>query len=81
MHPIKPPTAQSDAIHEVSSSVILPVGNGDESEVRIIILGLSQPPPTAVANPNKLTFKTEIKSVYNKIIELDITTNFVAIYP
>lgn len=63
MHPIKPPIDQSDAIHDVSSSVILPVGNGDEfSEVRIIKLGLSQPPPIPTANPNKLTFKTKIRS-------------------
>lgn len=55
-HPIKPPIDQSPAIHEVSSSVILPDGNGDSSEVRIIILGLVQPPPIPVANPNKLTF-------------------------
>ena len=55
MHPIKPPIAQSDAIHDASSVVILPVGNGDQSEVRIKILGLVQPTPIPQTKPNKLT--------------------------
>lgn len=43
MLPIKLPMAHNDAIHEPSSIVILPDGNGDFSDVNRNIVGLAHP--------------------------------------
>lgn len=52
---IKPPTTVSDAIHPASSIDILPDGNGDSSEVRIMIHKVPKPAPIPFANANKFT--------------------------
>lgn len=41
--PIRAPNAFNDAIHEASSWLILPVGNGDASDVSKTIIGLDRP--------------------------------------
>lgn len=46
MLPINPPTHSKLAIHEASSIVIGPDGNGDSSDVRIRILGDDHPDVT-----------------------------------